>query len=60
MRRPRSAASDARKVVYAADHKPVLAWETHVRGTEKDGTPIRDLVYTDARTGKQLGVCRRS
>ena len=27
-----------------------------MRGTEKDGTPIRDLVYTDARTGKQLAV----
>ncbi len=42
------------KVVYAAQHKPVLAWETTVTGTEKDGTPIRDLVYTDARTGARL------
>jgi hypothetical protein len=25
-----------------------------VTGTQKDGTPIRDLVYTDARTGRQL------
>jgi Zn-dependent metalloprotease len=47
---------DARKVVYAANHVPVLAWESTVRGTQKDGTPIRDLVYTDARTGKQLAV----
>jgi Zn-dependent metalloprotease len=46
----------ARKVVYAVDRKPVLAWESTVRGTKKDGTPIRDLVYTDARTGKQLAV----
>jgi Zn-dependent metalloprotease len=43
------------KVVYAAMHKPVLAWQTVVTGTAKDGTPIRDLVYTDAKTGKQLG-----
>jgi Zn-dependent metalloprotease len=42
------------KVVYAAQHKPVLAWQTTVTGTEKDGTPLRDLVYTDARSGKQL------
>ena len=38
------------------NHKPVLAWESTVRGTAKDGTPIRNLVYTDARTGKQLAV----
>lgn len=43
------------KVVFAARHRPVLAWQTTVTGTEKDGTPIRDLVYTDAHTGKQLG-----
>ena len=42
------------KVVFAARHRPVLAWQTTVIGTEKDGTPIRDLVYTDATTGKQL------
>ena len=44
------------RVVYASDHKPVLAWETTVTGTAADGTPVRDLVYTDARTGKQLGT----
>ncbi|MFL6134723.1 MAG: M4 family metallopeptidase, partial [Nocardioidaceae bacterium] len=43
------------KVVFAARHRPVLAWQTTVTGTEQDGTPIRDLVYTDAHTGKQLG-----
>jgi Zn-dependent metalloprotease len=43
------------KVVYAARHTPVLAWQTVVAGIDKDGTPIRDLVYTDARTGKRLG-----
>jgi Zn-dependent metalloprotease len=43
------------KVVFAARHKPVLAWQTTVSGSGKDGTPIHDLVYTDARTGRQLG-----
>jgi Zn-dependent metalloprotease len=45
-----------RKVIFAANHKPVLAWESHVGGFKKDGTPIDDLVYTDAHSGKQLGV----
>ncbi len=48
--------SRARVVVYAVGEAPVLAWESTVRGTEKDGTPIRDLVYTDAASGHQLGV----
>ncbi len=43
------------KVVYAVDHAPVLAWQTTVSGREKDGTPIVDLVYIDARSGKELG-----
>ncbi len=42
------------KVVYAAGHRPVLAWQTTVTGAQTDGTPIRDLVYADARTGRQL------
>ena len=42
------------KVVYAALHAPVLAWQTTVTGRKADGTPIRDRVYTDARTGAQL------
>jgi Zn-dependent metalloprotease len=42
------------KVVFAARHRPVLAWQTTVTGAEKDGTPIHDVVYTDARTGRQL------
>ncbi|MDX6299196.1 MAG: hypothetical protein QOF53_410 [Nocardioidaceae bacterium] len=50
----RAGASAPVKVVYAALHKPVLAWQTTVTGTAKDGTPVRDLVYTDAGTGKQL------
>jgi Zn-dependent metalloprotease len=52
----RDDAASARKVVFAADHKPVLAWETRVTGTAKDGTPINDLVYTNARNGKVLAV----
>jgi Zn-dependent metalloprotease len=50
----RAGAAAPVKVVYAAQHKPVLAWQTTVTGTEKDGTPLRDLVYTDAHSGKQL------
>lgn len=50
------AARTARRVVFAALHKPVLAWETRVTGTAKDGTPVDDLVYTNARTGKVLAV----
>ena len=42
------------KVVYAGDHAPVLAWRSTVTGTAEDGTPVSDLVYTDARSGKQL------
>ncbi len=44
----------ARKVVWAADGTPVLAWETVVGGTQKDGTPNRMHVVTDARSGKKL------
>ncbi len=46
--------SAPRTVVYAVDQRPVLAWESTVTGTAKDGSPIEDLVYTDARTGKEL------
>ena len=43
------------KVVYALDRDPVLAWESTVTGTADDGTPIKDLVYTDANNGEELG-----
>ncbi|WP_206323533.1 M4 family metallopeptidase [Streptomyces sp. HNM0574] len=43
-----------RKVVFAAEGKPVLAWETVVGGTQKDGTPNRMHVITDAESGKKL------
>lgn len=48
-----------RKVIYAVHHAPVLAWEGHVRGVDDDGTPVDDLVYTDAKTGKRLGTRHR-
>ena len=48
-----------RKVIYAVRHAPVLAWEGHVRGVDDDGTPVDDLVYTDAKTGKRLGTRHR-
>ncbi|MFJ9578371.1 M4 family metallopeptidase [Streptomyces sp. NPDC101191] len=47
-------ASDARKVIWAATGKPVLAWETVVTGTQADGTPSRRHVITDANSGKEL------
>ncbi|MFH8621215.1 M4 family metallopeptidase [Streptomyces vietnamensis] len=44
-----------RKVIWAADGKPVLAYETVVSGTQDDGvTPSLLRVVTDADTGKKL------
>ncbi|OPF79538.1 peptidase M4 family protein [Streptomyces antioxidans] len=43
-----------RKVIWAADGKPVLAYETVVGGVQKDGTPNQLHVITDAATGKKL------
>ncbi|MCB5164531.1 M4 family metallopeptidase [Streptomyces bambusae] len=44
-----------RKVIWAADGKPVLAYETVVDGTRHDGvTPSRLRVVTDANTGRKL------
>ncbi|MEV6104725.1 M4 family metallopeptidase [Streptomyces sp. NPDC051940] len=45
---------DSRKVIWAADGKPVLAWETVTRGTQHDGTPSELHTVTDARTGAKL------
>ncbi|MFE5796027.1 M4 family metallopeptidase [Streptomyces sp. NPDC056503] len=51
----RAAAGDsARKVIWAAGGKPVLAWETVVKGLQHDGTPSERHVVTDAATGKEL------
>ena len=43
-----------RLVVWAGTGKPVLAWESVVKGVQRDGTPSELQVVTDARTGKQL------
>ncbi|MEC4019722.1 M4 family metallopeptidase [Streptomyces sp. H27-D2] len=48
------AAKAPRKVIWAAQGKPVLAWETVVGGLQKDGTPNELHVITDATTGKTL------
>ncbi|MEU2560341.1 M4 family metallopeptidase [Streptomyces longispororuber] len=43
-----------RKVIWAAEGKPVLAYETVVTGVQKDGTPSELHVVTDAATGEKL------
>ncbi|MCT2592498.1 M4 family metallopeptidase [Streptomyces sp. N2-109] len=43
-----------RKVIWAADGKPTLAWEKVVGGKQKDGTPNELHVITDAKTGDKL------
>ncbi|MFG2120913.1 M4 family metallopeptidase [Streptomyces sp. NPDC048710] len=50
----KATASTSRKVVWAAGAKPVLAYESVVKGVQKDGTPSELHVITDATTGKQL------
>jgi Zn-dependent metalloprotease len=50
----KSAADSARKVIWAASGKPVLAYETVVGGLQDDGTPNQLHVITDAATGKKL------
>ncbi|MFF9811074.1 M4 family metallopeptidase [Streptomyces coeruleorubidus] len=46
--------STPRKVIWAADGKPALAYETVVGGLQEDGTPNELHVITDAATGKKL------
>ncbi len=46
--------SAPRKVIWAADGKPTLAYETVVGGLQEDGTPNELHVVTDAATGKKL------
>ncbi|UQA97761.1 M4 family metallopeptidase [Streptomyces halobius] len=48
------AAKAPRKVVWAADGTPVLAYETVVGGLQDDGTPNELHVITDATTGAKL------
>ncbi|MFI1659884.1 M4 family metallopeptidase [Streptomyces sp. NPDC020472] len=43
-----------RKVVWAAAHRPTLAWETVVGGMQHDRTPSELHVVTDAKTGAEL------
>ncbi|GHD44585.1 M4 family metallopeptidase [Streptomyces galbus] len=43
-----------RKVIWAANGTPVLAYETVVGGLQEDGTPNELHVVTDATTGKKL------
>ncbi|MGW1515829.1 M4 family metallopeptidase [Streptomyces sp. NPDC002287] len=45
----------ARKVIWAADGVPVLAYETVVGGLQDDGTPSRLHVITNAKTGAKIG-----
>ncbi|PSM38283.1 peptidase M4 [Streptomyces dioscori] len=47
-------ADSARKVIWAGDGTPKLAWETVVGGLQDDGTPSRLHVVTDAGTGAKL------
>ncbi|MFI5661091.1 M4 family metallopeptidase [Streptomyces sp. NPDC051684] len=51
-----AAAGSAHKVVWAADASkaPTLAYETVVKGTQRDGTPSELHVITDADSGKVL------
>ncbi|MER7925810.1 MULTISPECIES: M4 family metallopeptidase [unclassified Streptomyces] len=44
----------ARKVIWAGEGTPKLAWETVVGGFQDDGTPSQLHVITDATTGKEL------
>ncbi|MFE9019496.1 M4 family metallopeptidase [Streptomyces sp. NPDC007808] len=51
----KSAADKApRKVIWAANGKPALAYETVVGGFQHDGTPQELHVVTDATTGEKL------
>ncbi|MFH8488746.1 M4 family metallopeptidase [Streptomyces longisporoflavus] len=45
---------EPRKVVWLAEGKPTLAYETVVGGLQHDGTPNELHVITDAATGKKL------
>ncbi|WP_329379082.1 M4 family metallopeptidase [Streptomyces sp. NBC_01351] len=45
---------NARKVVWAAEGAPVLAFETVVGGMQHDGTPSELHVVTDAKTGAKI------
>ncbi|MDX2540315.1 M4 family metallopeptidase [Streptomyces sp. WI04-05B] len=44
----------ARKVIWAGNGTPKLAWETVIGGLQDDGTPSQLHVITDAQTGAKL------
>ncbi|MFI5983278.1 M4 family metallopeptidase [Streptomyces sp. NPDC051555] len=48
------AAKGAKKVVWAAEGAPVLAYETVVGGVQHDGTPSELHVVTNAKTGAKI------
>ncbi|MET9697641.1 M4 family metallopeptidase [Streptomyces sp. NPDC006529] len=48
------AAKGAKKVVWAAEGAPVLAYETVVGGVQRDGTPSELHVITNAKTGAKI------
>ncbi|MET9321590.1 M4 family metallopeptidase [Streptomyces sp. NPDC003038] len=48
------ASKAARKVIWAAEGAPVLAYETVVGGLQHDGTPNELHVVTDAKTGAKI------
>ncbi|MFF7975348.1 M4 family metallopeptidase [Streptomyces sp. NPDC007905] len=50
----KTTASTSRKVVWAAGAKPVLAYESVVKGVRHDGTPSELHVVTNAQTGKEI------
>jgi Zn-dependent metalloprotease len=49
-----TATATSRKVVWAVGTKPVLAYESVVKGLQHDGTPSELHVVTDAATGKKI------
>ncbi|MTE21094.1 peptidase M4 [Streptomyces sp. TRM43335] len=51
---PAEGSTAPRKVIWAADGDPTLAWERVVAGTQEDGTPSELHVVTDAGTGEKL------
>ncbi|GGU14769.1 M4 family metallopeptidase [Lentzea flava] len=51
---PAAARSDAKLVVFALDHAPVLAWETVKHSVKDDQTPSELHTFTDAKTGETL------
>ncbi|WP_189186488.1 M4 family metallopeptidase [Streptomyces albiflavescens] len=50
----KTTSTTTRKVVWAVPAKPVLAYESVVKGLQHDGTPSELHVITDAATGKKL------